>query len=161
MDGATVCAQRHGGSAPQVRQAAVVVVEERRARSLLQRLGEPEPIGHPVHELLKVTAEARAFHQVLAERLAELSTLELKDTFGVERERAVVLLYERSLDRIARILTDMLKLDLQARALRLDEQHARDIMGAISEALRRAGLGEREAEVRRHLRDVLAEMNSR
>lgn len=147
----------HGGSTPTHVTAAVVTQEENRARSLLQRLGEPEPIRHPVRELLDLAAEISAWRTILRERVDQLATLETEDTLKVERERAAVLLYERSLDRLARLLVDLTKLDLQARRLSLDEQDAKRVMAAISDALTRAGLSEHEAEVRRHFATALHE----
>lgn len=148
----------HGGSTPHQVAGAVVVLEDRRARSILARLEQPEPIDHPVLELLKLAAEASEFQRILRERLNELHSLETTDTLGTERERAVVVLYERALDRNARLLTDMAKLGLQERALRVNEETAGRVMQALVEALRRAGLGQHEIAVRQHLKDVLAEM---
>lgn len=161
IKGGTVCAQRHGGSAPQVRRSALVRVEEARARGILERLEHPEPGPHPVVALLRLADEVVAWQSVLRDRLGELTTLATKDSFGAERERAVVLLYERALDRSAKLLTDLAKLDLQARALKLDEQTAAGVVRAVVEALRRVGLADREVEVRAALAEVLREREMR
>src|SRR5579875_2249447 len=57
VKGVTTCAQRHGAGAPQVKRVAIMRQEEARARSMLARLGQPEPIGHPVQALLGLAAE--------------------------------------------------------------------------------------------------------
>lgn len=151
----------HGGSTPTQVAGAVVVMEERRARSLLARLEQPEPIEHPVIELLKLAAEVTEVTRIFRERLNELPSLQTIDSLGTERERAVVLLYERALDRQAKLLTDMAKLDLADRALRINEATASRIMQGVVEALHRSGLGEHEGTFRRHFRDVLDEMGGR
>lgn len=124
---------------------------------MLARLERPEPIAHPVFELLKITAETIEWQRILRERLDDVTSLETTDSLGAERERAVVALYERSLDRSGKLLTDLAKLDLRARALKLNEETAADLMSGVVEALRRAGLAEHEAEVRMHLAAVLRE----
>jgi hypothetical protein len=124
--GATVC-RFHGGKAPQVKGRALERLESTRARSLLARLGEPEPIGHPVAELLAVAAELKAWQRILRERVAELVSFSTSDVMHIERERAVVTLYERSLDRTERILVDMMKLDLAERMARITKEQGRTI----------------------------------
>ena len=147
----------HGGSLPNNEAAGIRDLEERRARTILQRLEQPEPIEHPVYELLKLAAETRAWQHVLRERMAELPELNIEDRQGVDRERALVALYERSLDRSAKLLVDMAKLDLKARSLALQQEQARQIMADMTEALQRAGLGEHELTVRTHLQTIFRE----
>lgn len=137
-----------------------MALEERRARTLLERLDHPEPPAHPVEALLAIQAESMEWQVILRERLAELTTLETTDTLGTERERAVVLLYEKSLERNARLLVEMSKLDLQARALKLKQDDAKRVMAAIRSALVACGLGEHEAEFRQKLAEHIAGIGS-
>jgi plasmid stability protein len=44
----------HGAKAPQVRAAAFRRQVEAECRAQLERLGNPEPIGHPVEELVRL-----------------------------------------------------------------------------------------------------------
>lgn len=153
----------HGGRTRSHRQSAALVLETRRATSMLARLNEPQPIGHPVLALLDVAARVAEWERILRERLDELRTVEVTDAMGVERERAVVLLYERSLDRTARLLVDLNKLGLAARALALKEDTARRVVECAVTALDRIGLGEHEdrfrevfqAELRRAAGDAM------
>lgn len=120
----------HGGSTPSHQIGAHLAVVEREAGELLARLGKPEPLGHPVEELLARGAECRARQQVLRQRVAELSALAAFDTSGTERERAAVVLYERSLDRLGKLLVDLARLDLDARMIRLSEQQTA-VLGSV------------------------------
>ena len=118
------CKWHLGSTRNHVSSAATAVVE-RETRDLLARLGEPAPLRHPVEELVAVAAEIRAWQTVLRERVAELRQLAGIDKLGREQERAIVGLYERSLDRSAKVLESMVRLDLDARKDRLTEDQGR------------------------------------
>jgi HEPN domain-containing protein len=154
IKGGLVC-PRHGGSAKNVKAVATLRVEEQKAKALLVKMGEPDPIGHPVYELLRLAGEVRDWQKILRERVEELQSLELVDNFGVERERAVVTLYTRAQEQNARLLIDMAKLDLQSRALALQHDAAVEVMSAVSEVLRRLGLAEMEPRFRTELAGLL------
>ncbi len=138
----------HGGKAPQVQVKAAQRDEEGRARAILaKRLEAPTPIAHPIQELLDLAAEMKEWKAVLRDRLDEFR-LNTVDTLGTEREVAVVLLWERALDRYAKLLVDMEKLDLQAQELALDQRRAQLAQDIAIDALGRAGLGAHETEFR-------------
>lgn len=148
--GVPVC-PLHGGHAPQVRVKAAQREEEAKARVVLaKRLESAAPIAHPVQELLDLAAEMKEWKAVLRDRLDEFR-LNTVDTLGTEREVAVVLLWERALDRYAKLLVDMEKLDLQAQELALDQRRAQLAQDIALDALRRAGLGASEPAFRRAL----------
>lgn len=111
----------HGGATSSHRAAAQANIIEREAVGMLARLGNPAPLAHPVEELLAVAAEARAWQAVLRERVAKLDEFSRLDQLGVDRERALVTLYGRALDRTARVLVELAKLDLDARIVRVHE----------------------------------------
>lgn len=147
----------HAGSTPAGQAAGIRALEEAKARTILARLEQPAPIQHPVYELLELAAETRAWQHVLRERMAELPELNIEDRQGVDRERALVALYERSLDRSAKLLVDMAKLDLKAKALALQQDTARQLLDDMNEALHRAGLTEHQLTVRTHLQAIFRE----
>lgn len=157
VNGTAVC-KRHGAMAPQVIQAAMVRAEEARARDILSRLERPAPIDHPVYELLDLAAETREWQRIMRERMSELDQMSRIDNQGIDREKALVLLYERSLDKSARLLVDMAKLDLQTRALSIQQRAAEQVMGAVAKTLHAVGLGDHEAEFREKFAAVLREM---
>ncbi len=149
---------RHGGLTPQAKAGAMVRSEEREARKMLvKRLESPEPIQHPVYELLSLAAELREWQSLLRERVGELSELTQEDMMGVDRERALVTLYTRALDQNAKLLVDMAKLDLATRSLRLQQSAAQDVMEAVAMAIKRAGLAEHEDRIRAELAAALRE----
>ncbi len=122
MTGTSRC-DMHGSKAPQVQAAVRRREEERHVRTLLERLGEPTPLGHPVEALIAVASESRAWLSVLRERLAELPDFDTLDRTGAES--AVVALYERSLDRTGRMLHELARLDLDTRVAVLEEERVR------------------------------------
>lgn len=140
--GADVCTS-HGSKSPQVIAKIVRFQEATHARDLLSRLGSPDPIRHPVIELLEVAAEIKAWQIILRERVAELHDLTSHDALFVERERAVVALYERSLDRTTRILTDMTKLDLESKQLAVSRRDFAVILDCCTRAFESLGLPDR------------------
>jgi len=136
----------HGGKSPQAQRAVVRRDEEAHALTILERLGRPEPLGHPIEELLALGAEVRAWQRILRERVSGLHQLSSWDRQGSEQERAVVTLYERSLDRTARLLTDLARLDLDTRLVRLAEADARILFDCLAEAIQAVGLSDEQAE---------------
>jgi hypothetical protein len=72
---------------------------------------------------------------VLRERVADLRELSGYDAKGTESERAVVALYERSLDRTGRLLHELARLDLDARLAVLEHARARLVLGLILRVL--------------------------
>jgi hypothetical protein len=125
----------HGGKSPQVQAAVTRREEERHVRTLLERLGEPEPVGHPVEELLGIAAEAKSWLGVLRERLSELSRFDTHDRTGADKESAIVSLYERSLDRTGRMLHELARLDLATRVAVLEEERARLVLDLVLRVL--------------------------
>ena len=105
---------------------------------MLDRLGKPQPLGHPVEELLAIGVEVRAWLHITRERLAELSSLTSVDGSGVERERALLTVYERAVDRAARVLTELARLGLEERLVPIEEVRARQLLAAVVGALDRA-----------------------
>ena len=139
--GGTVCTM-HGGASPQVKARAERRLAEqgadREAVSLLARLGDPAPLRHPVEELLALGAEVREWQRVVRERMVELRDLARTDRVAALQESATVALYERSLDRCGKLLTDLAHLDLDARLVRLQEAEAQLVAQVLAAALTRA-----------------------
>lgn len=115
--------------------SAALILEERAARSMLERLGQPVPLGNPVLELLAIAAEARSWLEVLRERVTELEDFTTDDIIGVEREKALVGLYERALDRTGNMLAGLVKLNLEARRVNLEEAQIEMMFRVMSSGL--------------------------
>jgi hypothetical protein len=58
------------------------------------------------------------------------------DVANVERERAIVVLYERATERLHRILADLAKLGLEERKVRISEAQAVVMLDAIEAVVR-------------------------
>jgi len=137
--GALVCSM-HGGAAPQVVVAVRTRVAEAEAVRQLRAEGY-EPTMRPVEELLRLGAEVVAFKDLLRARVADLSDSEwvTSSKLAVEDVSALVRAYERSLDRCERTFTNMLRLDLDARQVRIAEHDAAVIWQATMTALEAIG----------------------
>ncbi|MGA9774563.1 MAG: hypothetical protein WBU92_01435 [Candidatus Dormiibacterota bacterium] len=73
-------------------------------------------------------------------KVRELSDLAGTDALGVERARAVVELYERSLDRVGKVLTAIAKLNLEERVARVEERQVELLSQAFERGLLASGL---------------------
>ncbi len=130
----------HGGCTPNHRKAAELARVEREAARQLRAEGY-EPTVNAVEELLSLGAEVTALKDVLRGRVAALSDPEWVTTskLAVEDVRAVVRAYERALDRCERTLTNMLRLDLEARQVTLAEHQGELIVQIIEASLATMG----------------------
>jgi hypothetical protein len=145
----------HGGSTPSQTRNALARSTEADARAILERLGEPEPLGDPVEELLRVGAEARAWQKIIRERLSELREFSKDDVALIDRERAIVRLYTDSADRSHRVLVDLAKLGLDERMTRVREIQALRLVDAVGKVLSHPDLG-LTPELQRQGRAILA-----
>lgn len=138
LAGGTVC-RYHGGRAPQVRQAAHVRLVESRARQVLSREGV-EPVADPISALQQLAGEVVALKDLLAAKVSELQSWRYESRLGAEQLRSELLLLERAQDRAGRMLTDLAKLGLDERAVRVTEQQAAVIAQVLQRVLERLGL---------------------
>ena len=143
----------HGGSTRNHRVSAARRATEYEARALLERLGQPEPLGDPVEELLALGAEVRSYLTVLRERLAELREFSSEDVAAIDREKALVRLYGDGLDRTHRVLADLARLGLDERRVRVREAQAGALLVAVARAFDRLGL---DAAQQRQARQLIA-----
>ncbi|MFF0862342.1 hypothetical protein ACFYUV_11360 [Nonomuraea sp. NPDC003560] len=104
----------------------------------------PAPLEDPVGALLRLASEIAAFKEFVAGRVAELRANDWRftDHKGAEQLRAELALYERALDRTARVLVEINRLGLEERALRNAErvtarqgEQIADVIRAILEAM--------------------------
>jgi hypothetical protein len=133
--GLTVCFY-HGGKAPR----ADVVVRETLAIRGMEALRDPvRPVVDPLTDLLEVAARSRRLMEVMEDQVSALKAMRYGGQSG-EQTRAELAAYERSLDRCARILADIVKLDLEARLVRVSEVQAAHVITAFHAALEAAGV---------------------
>lgn len=138
--GAVVC-ETHGGNAPQVLASSARKLHkaelETRAKNIVKRAGH-EPVEDPVEELAKVAGEVIAFKDAVAQ-LIDLTEARYEHQAG-EQLRAEVALYERALDRSAKTLESIIKLDLSGRRTKVEEAKIMIVMAAINAAFTRLEL---------------------
>lgn len=121
----------HGGSTKNQTVAAERGRVEREARQLLAELGEAVPVTDPAGELQRVAGEVVAMKDAAARIVQGLSSMRYVGATGAEQLRAEVAVYERALDRAAKVLADMVKLGLEARQVRLVEAQGALVAQAI------------------------------
>jgi len=138
--GALVCSM-HGGKAPQVKAAARTRVIEASAARQLRADGYESTTINPVEELLRLGSEVVAFKDIPRARVADLddSAWLTASKLNVDDVSALVRAYERSLDRCERTLANMLRLDLEARQVRIAEHDAEVVWQATMTALEAIG----------------------
>jgi hypothetical protein len=129
-----------------------------------ERLMRPDPIGNPLSELLELAAEIKAGKEMLREAVQVLwamNKIRYAHSKAGEQLRVEILLYERALERFAKILIDISKLKIEERLAGIRQQTADMLERALDMALEESGVGlegkqaAREA-LNRHLRIVAA-----
>lgn len=145
--GQAVCAS-HGAKSPQARAKAAerLAVEAARADAE-QLLGHRATAGvdDPLRVLAEVTAEAVALKDALAARVNALKSMRYSAPgAGTEQIRAEMLLYERSLDRVAKLSDTLARHNWEGRRMQLAEDSGRLLAGVVRAILERLELDERQ-----------------
>lgn len=158
VHGATVC-HKHGGSAPQVKQAAARRLIEAEIRELFGKaLPEAEPVDNPLAAYADFAGRVMAWMQLMDSLLGDLRTVGYAGKAG-EQVRAEVLLYERAMDRANAVLSSYARLNIDTRLAAITEQQASIVLRAIEAVIAHLGVtGSDAAEARKvaasHLRLV-------
>jgi hypothetical protein len=98
-------------------------------------------VANPLQSLLEVAAEAMALKDELKRQVLELETNAWRyEGVAGEQIRGEIILYERALDRIARLLVTITRLGIEERLARVEERQARLIEAAVAGALADTGL---------------------
>lgn len=98
-------------------------------------------ITDPLDEFAHIVADARAWYDWAAERVAELYAIRREDEKGGEQLRAEVVVFERAIDRVGKLLVDWVRLGLDERMTRLSEEQGRMMGTLIDRVLDDLGLG--------------------
>lgn len=129
-----------------------------------ERLLRPDPVGNPLDELLMLAAEIREGKEILralVSCLYENGQIRYAHSKAGEQVRMEILLYERALERYAKILIDISKLKIEDRLAGIRQQTADMLERALDAALEESGVGlegkhsARQA-LRRHLKVIAA-----
>jgi hypothetical protein len=129
----------HGGSSPSGELYGSRQAADQGAREILARHGAVPVVNAP-WRLREIAGEADAWRAACREQVATLNSWVELDSFGVEQAKAVVRLYTEALDRAARILVDITKLDLDTRLVRIAEVQAAAWGDVLEQVLRSSSL---------------------
>jgi hypothetical protein len=105
------------------------------------RLLDPAPVDDPFTALLELAAEIRALREILRDRVLQLKAGDWRYMGRqAEETRAEVILYERSLEREASILIQIVKLKPDERLLAIQERKLVIMERSLTLALQGSGL---------------------
>lgn len=150
IKGGAVC-YVHGGRAKQVQAAAARrLAAEKVEREVRQALADEgvQASFNPLDELHRVGLEARAMRDRLADVIEQMPTWRYTaHGAGTEQLRAEVALYERAMDRSAKVADLLLKSGFEERRVALAEAQGQMVAGVIRAVLGRllAGVVEMDA----------------
>jgi hypothetical protein len=144
MSNQSVC-RMHGGSAPRALAAAHAREVERRALNALPK--DVEPMGNPLRVLLQTATRAELFTQAVEQLVVDLNgrdgtLIRYRDDHGAEQLRSEIAVYERALDRLAKITESIVRLGIdehlarvEARAVELRGEHMDTLLRRVLQAL--------------------------
>ena len=158
--GGKVCG-KHGGKAAQVKRAATARTTEAELVTLATGL-VGKPVGNPLTELSKLAGRARAWMELLEDRVQALLDEDHADPEHIERDergkpvergiryrggageqtRAEVQLYERAMGQLGTLLTAIARLDIDSRLAAITEKQADAVIAALEAGLTAAGVNE-------------------
>lgn len=149
INGATVC-YWHGGAAKRARKNAKIREAQKALRKLenISEIGDAPPmqsIREVYEELFAVAGAARAWRTILTARISELNDFGYRGVTA-EQVRADVQLFEKSLDRSAKIGEIIAKLNLEERKQALDQRTAETFHQVLNRALDRLELTDQQRE---------------
>lgn len=147
ITGGTVC-RTHGGATRAVKAKAAERAALAKAEGLLAKYGENEPVTDPLAKLLEVAGRFERLSKALESKVDELRDVRYSTKAG-EQLRAEISAYSTVLDRLRQTLTDIGRLDIDARLVRLEEAKLAIIVYAFETALAAAGLSEAQDAVLR------------
>lgn len=139
--GGRVCAS-HGGRAPAVRAAADRRLAEQEATREVARLTDargPLTLPDVYREMLTTAGDAVAWQSILRERVGSLDDYS-STAMGAEQVRADVVLFERAMDRTAKVLELVARLDLDARISNIVQRDVEILVGIVKRARDSVGL---------------------
>ena len=137
-----------------------IVKAERDAKAVARRLmPNPEdirPLEDPLGALNDLAAEALAWKTAVSELVADLKAdIRYRSKSG-EQLRAEVALFERALDRAAKILVDIGRLDIDSRLASISQEQALRLELVLITVLAKFGVSGRDPEVRQAVAAAIA-----
>lgn len=153
--GTSVC-RSHGAGAPQVIAAGAARVEELRQRTVLAKY-DPTPVDDPLTALAELAGKARAWLDNAEHHVGKLEEMDTWSESAGEQVKAIITVFERSMETTRKVLVDMAKLDLENRIAAVLTSRAESVKQLV-DLLVEFVTEDRQAEARnaavRHLRVV-------
>jgi hypothetical protein len=140
------------------RKAQPVIAEarlqEQAERLLYQR--DAAPVTDPLSALQRLAGRAAAWEDIIGEKVNEMRSIRYS-TEGGEQLRSEIVVMERAMDRLGKLLVDIAKLNIEERLAVIRRRTADMLELALTQALQKSGAdldGQAAAreEFRRHLR---------
>jgi hypothetical protein len=128
----------HGGTSPRAKERAARERTEKRMRSAVA-LHDMGPVHDPLTALKNLAGEVLAWKDAMREQVEGLNTLSYSTDYG-ETAKAIVQLFERSMERAADVLTKIARLNIDERLAAVTESQAKMIENAFFAALDEAGI---------------------
>lgn len=158
IGGLATCRKHGGKTVGELRADGTQARLDAQARHLLYRYDAP-PVDNPYEYLQALAGRVAAMERDLGERVNDLRHLRYEADGGGEQLRAEVALLERAMDRLGRLLVDIVKLNIESRLAGVREATARMLEEALTAALAKSGAdlaGQQAAreEFTRHLKVV-------
>jgi hypothetical protein len=125
----------HCGSTPTGKAAAL---NERAERFLYQR--DAAPVTDPLSALQRLAGRAAAWEDIIGDKVNELHSLRYS-TEGGEQLRSEIVVMERAMDRLGKLLVDIAKLNIEERLAGIRKQTLDMLERALDAALEASGTG--------------------
>lgn len=140
-EGSIVC-RYHGGNSPSVKKAAARRQLSKYVTSAFM-VPNPVPVTDPLQALSMLASEVMAWREGLRRMVIDLGDdLTKVDAMQVERVRGLVELYERSIDRADKVLTNIAKLNLDERLVKITELQVTKVVEALDRTFDELNLSE-------------------
>jgi hypothetical protein len=134
VTGSDKCRMHLGGEArPAIAEAKL---QEQAQRLLYQR--DAPPVTDPLSALQHLAGRAAAWEDIIGEKVNEMRSIRYS-TEGGEQLRSEIVVMERAMDRVGKLLVDIAKLNIEDRLAGVREATARMLEEALTAALQKSG----------------------
>lgn len=125
-------------------------LQEQAARLLYQR--DAKPVTDPLSALQLLAGQATAWMDIIGDKVNDLRSIRYSTESG-EQIKGEIVVMERAMDRLGRLLVDIAKLNIEGRLAGVRQQTADMLERALDAALEKAEVGlDKQAEARETFR---------
>jgi hypothetical protein len=125
----------HLGRKAEVVRAEYAVARQAQAAYKLADKEIGDGLGDPLRELLRLSREVLTWKEICRDMVGGLQEVRYKSAGSGEQLRAEIALYERSMERAARLLADLVRLGIEERVARIDERQGAVVADVIKAIL--------------------------